>query len=339
MDNLENNINQRKKRVIITIEIIRIIKNQLNMGLSIKDIALRNCISRRAAANLADKVQQGIAENDIIKKKGRKTKTNFDITNQITSIVRLDNSLTQNGILETLGRVGIVKSQSSISKLLKKASLTRKRLSLIPEERNSERILDARIFFAREIEQVNINKLVYLDETGFNMHSSSKYGYSERNTKAFITVPANKGINISLMCAIDCNGVIEYNIVDGAYNGNLFINFIIDKLVPYFAINRDSILILDNARFHHRQDVLLCLNQNSIFYKFLPAYSPQLNPIEEFFSSLKSRYNALSPRPNNRASVKTEIRNTLGNINYSFVPLFNRAKSFLELALSRRHFI
>ena len=86
--------------------------------------------------------------------------------------------------------------------MLKNASLTRKGLSWIPEERYSEIILDLRILFAREPEQVNINKLVYMDEIGFDMHSSSKYGYSERNTKAFLTVPANKGISISLMCAI-----------------------------------------------------------------------------------------------------------------------------------------
>ena len=81
------------------------------------------------------------------------------------------------------------------------------------------------------------------------MHSSAKYGYSERNTKAFITVPANKGINISLMYVISLNGVIEFNIVDGAVSGDIFINFINDKLVPYFTVNRDSILILITPDF------------------------------------------------------------------------------------------
>ena len=51
------------------------------------------------------------------------------------------------------------------------------------------------------------------------------------------------------MCAISLNGVIGFAVVDRAYNGDLFINFIVEKLIPYFAINRDSILILDNARF------------------------------------------------------------------------------------------
>lgn len=81
------------------------------------------------------------------------------------------------------------------------------------------------------------------------------------------------------MCAITIHGVLEFKIVDG----DLFIVFIVEILVPYFNLNQDNILILDNSRFHHRQDVLFCLNQNNISYKFLPSYSPQLNPIEEFF--------------------------------------------------------
>ena len=47
---------------------------------------------------------------------------------------------------------------------------------------------------------------------------------------------------------------------------------------------------MDNARFHHSRKVLDFLKINHISYKFLPAYSPQLNPIEEYFSMIKSKY-------------------------------------------------
>ena len=59
-------------------------------------------------------------------------------------------------------------------------------------------------------------------------------------------------------------------------------NFIENKLVSYFNQHKNSILIMDNCRFHHTQDVLKLLNQSGISYKFIPGYSPQLNPIEEF---------------------------------------------------------
>ena len=218
-------------------------------------------------------------------------------------------------------------------------SISRKRLSLIPEERNSARNLDLRISYASDIENFDVSKLVYLDETGFNLHTSSKYGYSEKNTKAYLTVPANKGINISLMCAINKDNVIGFEIIDGAFNGDIFKTYTDNHLVPFFNANRDSILILDNCRFHHRHDVIRLLRQFNIGYRFLPPYSPQLNPIEEFFASVKGRYNMVRPRPSSRSDLKRVLENILRTIDYSLEPLFLKAKRFLELALSRRPFI
>ena len=340
MTNYEQNIQlERKKRTNLTTETVRIIRNQLIMGYAIKDISVGNNLSMQAIRNVANKISKGMSDVEIILKKGRKNKSNFELKNQLSAIVRQDNSLTQKGIADSLLSTGIKKSQASISRLLKQANLTRKRLSLVPEERNNERVLETRVQFARDIEQTDISKLVYLDETGFNLHSSSYYGYSEQNTKAYITVPANRGINISLMCAISINGVIGHRTVSGAYNGDLFIIFINEVLVPFFSSNRNYILILDNCRFHHRLDVIRCLNLNGITYKFLPAYSPQLNPIEEFFASVKARYNLKRPRPRTRTAVESEINAVLNSINYSFNNLYNRARNFLEIALSRRHFI
>ena len=64
MNSLKNNdFNQRKKRIIVTIEIVR---TQLSVGLSIKDIALWNCISRRVVANIDVKIQLGIPDGTMI---------------------------------------------------------------------------------------------------------------------------------------------------------------------------------------------------------------------------------------------------------------------------------
>ena len=47
---------------------------------------------------------------------------------------------------------------------------------------------------------------------------------------------------------------------------------------------------MDNCRFHHTREVASVLGTCQIAFKFLPPYSPQLSPIEEFFSMIKSRY-------------------------------------------------
>jgi transposase len=43
-----------------------------------------------------------------------------------------------------------------------------------------------------------------------------------------------------------------------------------------------------------------------ITFKFLPAYSPHLNPIEEFFGELKANYRSIHPNPQSREEIKTE---------------------------------
>lgn len=106
------------------------------------------------------------------------------------------------------------------------------------------------------------------------------------------------------MCAINSNGVLSYEIISGSYNGDIFKNFIEKKLIDHFKENKNSILIMDNCKFHHRSDVLLLLNENKISYKFLPPYSPQLNPIEEFFAVIKAKYKSIKPRPKSTFDIK-----------------------------------
>ena len=92
--------------------------------------------------------------------------------------------------------------------------------------------------------EISLNRLVFLNETGFNLHTSQSYGYLPKNTKAFINVKANKGINQSLMYAIDIHGVIGYDIVSEAYNGDRFKKFITEKLFPYFEEHKYKVLYL-----------------------------------------------------------------------------------------------
>ena len=79
---------------------------------------------------------------------------------------------------------------------------TRKRLTLIQMERNTSERIDSRAIYASEILMIERKNLIFIDETGFNQHAQRTYGYSQRNTKAYVQVPENRGVNNSCMCAI-----------------------------------------------------------------------------------------------------------------------------------------
>jgi transposase len=67
---------------------------------------------------------------------------------------------------------------------------------------------------------------------------------------------------------------------------------------------------MDSARFHHARDTLAKLDELNIPYLFLRPYSPQLNPIEQFFSMIKSRYNAIR---DTSASVEEKFTSVLSD--------------------------
>jgi transposase len=201
-------------------------------------------------------------------------------------------------------------SQPTISRKLKKIGMTRKRLSLIPVERNSHARILERAVYSNFVSRFSDENLVFLDECGFNLHSNRDYGYSLINQKAYLNVNGNRGTNLSLLCVIDINGVVAFDIKRGAFNSESLMSFINNRLLLYFSNNNTKILIMYNVKFHHSSSVKNTLIENNINVKYLPAWSPQLNPIEEFFSMKKSRYYSVKNQFN---SISDAINVVLDN--------------------------
>jgi hypothetical protein len=93
-------------------------------------------------------------------------------------------------------------------------NFTRKRLVRVPEERNFINNIDFRQEYANSITFVANERLVFLDETGYNLHITRNYGYSPKNVKAFKIVKGNRGKNVSCMVAIKTSGITAFEIND-----------------------------------------------------------------------------------------------------------------------------
>ncbi|KAG0425218.1 Transposable element Tc3 transposase, partial [Dictyocoela muelleri] len=178
-------------------------------------------------------------------------------------------------------------SQPTICRIVKKMGYTRKSLTLVPLNRNSDENKNVRALFASSLVSINDNQIIYVDETGFNLHSYQNMGYSPINTKCFITVPNSKGVNISVLCAITTLGVLAFKIKVGSFKSDDVLEFITTQL-PILQPNASKFIVMDNATIHRTAVVKVSLREKNYILKFLPPYTPQLNPIEEFFSCLKS---------------------------------------------------
>ena len=96
---------------------------------------------------------------------------------------------------------------------------------------------------------------------------------------------------------------------------------------------------MDNCSFHHRRDVVNLLNSKNINHRFLPPYSPQLSPIEEYFSHFKSILISNHTLPRNNLELKIRITNILSNETINFGGWFIHMRKYIEFALARHDFI
>ncbi|XP_065670352.1 uncharacterized protein LOC136088977 [Hydra vulgaris] len=331
------NERERKKRTLITKDIVRTIRKSILKEMKLKEIAEEVEISVSATRSISDKISKGLSDDEITSvKKGRCSSYEETLKSEIRLLIEHDPSHTLASLRNILIERNINVSIPTISKYLKSMEFTRKRLTLVPKERNSPQNVDLRQSFCRTNNSIPDNNLVFLDETGFNLHTSKQYGYSIKNTKCFVTVPANRGKNVSLMAAITVNGILSFKIVDGAYNGDIFCDFITNNLRPYFLTNPHFVLVLDNCAFHRRRDVIDLLGQSNVSVYFLPPYSPQLNPIEEYFSCLKANYTSIRPFPKTSNEVKATLNWLIPTIGIDFCGWYCNMRKWVLKGIARQ---
>ncbi|KAF7692163.1 hypothetical protein CDIK_2494 [Cucumispora dikerogammari] len=133
------------------------------------------------------------------------------------------------------------------------------------------------------------------------------------NEDAFLYQPASKGQNISLCGIISNNGWEHGKLIDGSYNRECFMGFLVECGQKDIFSN-NPVIILDNVRFHHCEEIVFYLSSIGVEVMLLPAYSPDLNSIENVFGTIKSRLNAQDPRASTREQLKHNIETVINEV-------------------------
>ena len=87
-------------------------------------------------------------------------------------------------------------------------------------------------------------------------------------------------------------GIENIHVVQNTVDGDTFLHFVQNCLVPilqpFDGTNPRSVVVMDNASIHHIDRVIKAIYQTGAIVRFLPPYSPDLQPLEEVFSKVKS---------------------------------------------------
>jgi transposase len=185
----------------------------------------------------------------------------------------------------------ITVSQKTISTALTRLGFTFKLSRLIPMAWDSPTVIASRIAYVEQFHQsapLDPRDILWVDETGFNLHLRRRHGRARVGQRVNLVVPTNRGRNISICAAMSADGFIAHRVQLGAYNAALFCDFLEILFVRLREVGRINCrIVLDNVRFHHCAVVRDFVERAGHMLHFLPPYSPMLNPIEPLFGKWK----------------------------------------------------
>jgi len=129
--------------------------------------------------------------------------------------------------------------------------------------------------------------LIFLDETSVKTNMVRTQGRAPIGERLVASVPHGHRKTSSFIGCLSQDGMIAPYVLDGAVNGELFVAYVEQVLVP--TLQSDDIVIMDNLPVHKVPAVRRAIEAVGAQLLFLPPYSPDLNPIEMVFSQMKAK--------------------------------------------------
>ncbi len=129
-------------------------------------------------------------------------------------------------------------------------------------------------------------RLVFIDESGFHTSMTRLRARAPRGERAYGKVPRNRGKNQTLIASVTLEGGMGESVcIEGATDAELFETYVEEFLAP--TLEAGQVVVLDGLGAHRTERVRELIEERGAELVFLPAYSPDLNPIEEAFSKMK----------------------------------------------------
>jgi transposase len=120
------------------------------------------------------------------------------------------------------------------------------------------------------------------------------YGRARRGARAVQAVPFNRGVNVSVIGSVRLHGVGAPLSIKGAIDTSIFDTYIDKLLLP--QAQADDVVLLDNLPVHIASKIEVAIASVKGQVLWLPAYSPDLSPVEPFWSKVKTSVRGKEPR-------------------------------------------
>ncbi len=120
------------------------------------------------------------------------------------------------------------------------------------------------------------------------------YGRGPRGVRLVDRVPHGHWKTITFVAALRHDHMVAPMVVDGSMNGEMFLAYVEQCLVP--TLHRNDIVVMDNLAAHKVLGIREAIETARATLRYLPQYSPDLNPIENAFSKFKTYLRKIAER-------------------------------------------
>jgi transposase len=148
-------------------------------------------------------------------------------------------------------------------------------------------------WFAGQLD-LDPERLVFLDETAATTSMVRRYGWSPRGERCRLSAPAGHWKTTTVIAGLRTRGPEAVALLDGPVTGERFRAYVTDTLVP--TLSPGDTVILDNLSAHKVAGVREAVEAAGARLRYLPAYSPEFNPIERAFAKLKALLRSAAAR-------------------------------------------
>jgi transposase len=132
-----------------------------------------------------------------------------------------------------------------------------------------------------------------------------RYGRYERGKRLIAHTPFGHWKTTTFLVALRYDGVTAPCVFDGPINGARFLAYVEQMLVP--TLSPGEIVLMDNLGSHKRAGVRKAIEAAGAAVCFLPAYSPDLDPIEQVFAKLKNTLRKIHAEPSMHSGTQSEL--------------------------------
>jgi transposase len=155
-------------------------------------------------------------------------------------------------------------------------------------------VLKRRVDWFEGQSDLDPTKLVFIDETGASTNLARKAGRCQRGRRLRAAVPHGHYKTVTLVAGLSLRGLVASKVFDRPINAALFEEWVETNLVP--TLSKGDIVVMDNLPAHKGPRVEKLIKAAGAELRYLPPYSPDMNPIEKAFSKLKAYLRKIAER-------------------------------------------